>query len=63
MDVFKADSLYPGDLPNNLPSNLIFRCENPRFWIFADKQCDNMNDCEDYLDETGVCKFPSLLWV
>lgn len=50
-------SLLVGDLPNSLPGYLIFYCGNPRFWIYADKRCDKMNDCGDCSDETGTCKF------
>ncbi|XP_060089304.1 low-density lipoprotein receptor class A domain-containing protein 1 isoform X2 [Heteronotia binoei] len=42
------------DLPNSLPGHLIFYCGNPRFWIYADKRCDRMNDCGDCSDETGT---------
>ncbi|XP_051553064.1 low-density lipoprotein receptor class A domain-containing protein 1-like isoform X1 [Myxocyprinus asiaticus] len=42
------------DLPNNLPSNIILRCGNPRFWIFIDKKCNFINDCGDCSDETGI---------
>ncbi|XP_072547791.1 low-density lipoprotein receptor class A domain-containing protein 1-like [Salminus brasiliensis] len=43
-----------GDLPENLPSNLIFRCDNPRVWTFTDNKCNRINDCGDCSDETSV---------
>ncbi|XP_042559032.1 low-density lipoprotein receptor class A domain-containing protein 1 [Clupea harengus] len=43
-----------GDLPNNLPSNLVFWCGNSRFWIFVDKKCNKINDCGDCSDEIGI---------
>ncbi|KAL2097507.1 hypothetical protein ACEWY4_006714 [Coilia grayii] len=42
------------DLPNNLPSNLVFWCGNSQFWIFVDKKCNRMNDCGDCSDEIGI---------
>ncbi|XP_043941418.1 low-density lipoprotein receptor class A domain-containing protein 1 [Protopterus annectens] len=39
--------------PNNLPGYLIFRCADPRFWIFIDKKCNGINDCGDCSDESG----------
>ncbi|XP_051553065.1 low-density lipoprotein receptor class A domain-containing protein 1-like isoform X2 [Myxocyprinus asiaticus] len=48
------DKLICNDLPNNLPSNIILRCGNPRFWIFIDKKCNFINDCGDCSDETGI---------
>ncbi|XP_051985319.1 low-density lipoprotein receptor class A domain-containing protein 1-like [Xyrauchen texanus] len=48
------DKLICNDLPNNLPSNIIFRCGNPRFWIFVDKKFNFINDYGDCSDETGI---------
>ncbi|XP_042317616.1 low-density lipoprotein receptor class A domain-containing protein 1 [Sceloporus undulatus] len=42
------------DLPNSLPDYLIFHCSNPRFWIYADKRCNGINDCGDCSDEVGI---------
>ncbi|XP_030630572.1 low-density lipoprotein receptor class A domain-containing protein 1-like [Chanos chanos] len=42
------------DLPHNLPSSLIFRCGNPKFWIFIDQKCNYLNDCGDCSDEIGI---------
>ncbi|XP_073731567.1 low-density lipoprotein receptor class A domain-containing protein 1 isoform X2 [Misgurnus anguillicaudatus] len=33
------------DLPNNLPNNLVFRCGNPRFWIFTDQKYSSCPSC------------------
>ncbi|XP_036453706.1 low-density lipoprotein receptor class A domain-containing protein 1-like [Colossoma macropomum] len=54
--VFYSPVCSAGDLPENLPSNLIFRCGNPHIWTFIDKRCNRINDCGDCSDEAGVCK-------
>ncbi|XP_052332022.1 low-density lipoprotein receptor class A domain-containing protein 1-like isoform X1 [Oncorhynchus keta] len=51
--VFGIPKSPPGDLPNNLPGGLVFRCGNPQFWVFTDKKCNNFNDCGDCSDEIG----------
>ncbi|XP_062479051.1 low-density lipoprotein receptor class A domain-containing protein 1 isoform X2 [Pezoporus occidentalis] len=42
-----------GDLPHSLPGYLVFPCSNPKYWIYADKRCNGMNDCGDCSDEIG----------
>ncbi|XP_057271339.1 low-density lipoprotein receptor class A domain-containing protein 1 [Pezoporus wallicus] len=42
-----------GDLPRSLPGYLVFPCSNPKYWIYADKRCNGMNDCGDCSDEIG----------
>ncbi|MEE6495615.1 hypothetical protein FKM82_002097 [Ascaphus truei] len=41
------------NLPNNLPGYLIFRCGNPRFWVYSNLKCNGINNCGDCSDEAG----------
>ncbi|KAM4722920.1 low-density lipoprotein receptor class A domain-containing protein 1 [Rhinophrynus dorsalis] len=40
------------NLPNNLPGFLIFRCGNPRVWIYSNLKCNGINNCGDCSDES-----------
>ncbi|XP_030061803.1 low-density lipoprotein receptor class A domain-containing protein 1 [Microcaecilia unicolor] len=48
------ETVMCSDLPNNLPSYLIFRCGDPQNWIFINQKCNGFNNCGDCSDEIGT---------